>query len=415
MVSNFVIFDKTFHMKLTTTPKRLTAYSTMAAAVLAITNEADAQVIYTDINPDKVVFTTGPLDSLHLDVDGDSVTDFIFNAFYFYSSYTASGNNYDHLGVQGVNGARIAYTLQSTNIYTFSNALFTNLSAKFAQILPANTPINNTLNFANNAEFFYQQCFNAIFSSSPDYCWTQGMGFGVVKYIGFRLKNGPLKYYGWMRVSISNTTPFVPVPTSINILDYAINWTPNTSILAGQGLICIVTDPLGTGTTTAHWAKVYWEPKPGVAYYEVAYRQPGGFWETKMVAPDKTNTKLNGLTCSTDYEWQIRSACADGSLSDYSESQFFTTASCRLEGDDAEEVDEAVSLSANANRVFIYFDDAVTEPSQLFIYNMLGQLMLETTVQNQQNIFELAIPTGMYTAKLVTPSGDIGKEIAINQ
>ena len=69
-------------MKLTTTPKRLTAYSTMAAAVLAITNEADAQVIYTDINPDKVVFTTGPLDSLHLDVDGDSVTDFIFNAFF---------------------------------------------------------------------------------------------------------------------------------------------------------------------------------------------------------------------------------------------------------------------------------------------------------------------------------------------
>ena len=41
--------------------------------------------------------------------------------------------------------------------------------------------------------------------------------------------------------------------------------------------------------------------------------------------------------------------------------------------------------------------------------------MLETTVQNQQNIFELAIPTGMYTAKLVTPSGDIGKVIAINQ
>lgn len=241
------------------------------------------------------------------------------------------------------------------------------------------------------------------------------MGIGIVKYIGFRLKNGPLKYYGWMRLSISNTTPFVPVPTSINILDYAINWTPNTPILAGQGLICINTDPIGTGTTTAHWAKVYWEPQPGLDHYEVAYREPGGPWETKIVAPDRTSTKINGLNCSTNYEWQIRCACADGSLSEYSESQFFTTAACRLEGEDADEVDEAVSLYANANRVFIYFDEPVAEPSQLYIYNMLGQLMMETTVQNQQNIFELAIPSGMYTAKLVTPSGEVGKVIAINQ
>jgi len=46
---------------------------------------------------------------------------------------------------------------------------------------------------------------------------------------------------------------------------------------------------------------------------------------------------------------------------------------------------------------------------------MLGQVMMATPVENQQNIFELNLPTGMYTASLVTPSGNIGKVIAINQ
>ncbi|HNK97727.1 MAG TPA: fibronectin type III domain-containing protein [Chitinophagales bacterium] len=401
-------------MKIATTPSRLAAYSTMAATVLAIQNEADGQVIYTNINPDKVLQSTGPYDTLHLDVTGDAITDFIFNAFYFYTSYTASAVNYDHLGVDGINGARIAYTMQSTNIYTWSSALFANLSAKFAQILPANTPINNTLNFNNNVELFYQQCFPAMYSSMMDYCWTAGMPSAVVKYIGFRLKNGPLKYYGWMRLSIHKSTPFVPVPTSIKIYDYAINWTPNTPILAGEGLICIATDAVGTGTTASHWARVYWEPRVDIDHYEVSYRIPGGAWETKTVPPDKTSTKLNGLECSTDYEWQVRCACLDGSLSDYSEVQTFTTASCRLEGEDMTENDEAVSMYANANRIYIYFDEVVTEPSRLFIYNMTGQLVSETIVTQQQNILEVSVPSGMYTAKLVTPSGNIGKLISIS-
>ena len=78
------------------------------------------------------------------------------------------------------------------------------------------------------------------------------------------------------------------------------------------------------------------------------------------------------------------------------------------------ENDEAVSMYANANRIYIYFDEVVTEPSRLFIYNMTGQLVSETTVTQQQNIVEVSVPTGMYTAKLVTPSGNIGKLISIS-
>jgi len=402
-------------MKPISNHRRLAAYSAMAATVMAFQNEADSQVIYTDINPDKVLLTTGPLDTLHLDVDGDAITDFIFNAFYFYTSYTASALNYDHLSVDGVNGARIAYTLQSTNIYTWSYALFTNLSARFAQLLPQTTPINNTLNFANHAELFYQQCFAAMYSSMMDYCWTEGMPSNIIKYIGFRLKNGPLKYYGWMRVSIHKSTPFVPVPTSIKLYDYAINWTPNTSIMAGEGLFCLATDVIGTGTTAPHFAKVYWEPRVGIDHYEVDYRIPGGVWETKLVPPEKNSTKINGLTCSTDYEWRVRCACMDGSFSDYSESLFFTTAECRLEGETLEENDDAVTLYANANRLYVYFDDAQIAPSQLMIYNMMGQLVLETTVTRQQNIFEVSVPSGMYTAQLITPTEKIGKLISITQ
>ncbi len=401
-------------MKYLNPTRRLGAYSAMAASFLALQNESDAQIVYTNLIPDKSLISTGVLDTLHLDLDGDALTDFIFNASFSYSSY-GSASNFDHIGITGVLGDRIAFSFESSNIYTFSSALFLNVFGNFAKQITVGAPIGPSLNFINYAELYNIDCYPALFSSVGDYCWTEGLPLNNIKYIGFRLKSGPLKYYGWMRLSVNNIPAIYPVATSVTIYDYAINYTAFAPINAGQGFVsCVPIDALGTGTTTAHWAKVYWEPEPDIEYYEIEYRVLGGVWESRIIPGDKSNTKLNGLSCSTNYEWQIRGACVDGTLSEYSESQFFETTACRTAEDGIDNNDD-VSMYANGNNIYVNFDEPLTEVSHLYITNMLGQMVMDIEITNQDNVVPLNVPTGMYTVNLVTPNGSIGKVIAITQ
>ncbi len=392
---------------------RLSAYSAMAASFMLTYNSADAQIIYTDVIPDKFLMTTGPYDSLHLDVTGDAVADFVFNASYSYSSY-ASADNSGNIAMMGVGGARIAYTFDSTMIYNVnfsSTLLIANPTANLAKQLPAGSPINPSLNFLNQVQLFNQDCYPAMFSTIADYCWTAGLPVNNTKYIGFRLKFGPLKYYGWMRVAIKNNTPYVPTATSVYIYDYAINWTPNSPINAGQGLVCISPSPLETATVAPHWAKVVWEPLVDVNYYEVQYRTPGAAWESKLVSPVKSNVKLTGLACNTSYDWQIRCACAGGTLSEFSEIQNFTTASCRE--DDGISNGDLITIYNNASNLYINFPSPIEGTASLVIYNMLGQFIMQTELTAQENVINLDLPSGMYAVNVISSGGSADQLISV--
>jgi hypothetical protein len=89
-------------MPVTSLQSKLGAYSAMAACFLLISEEADAQVTYVDLVPDRMLTSLGPLDTLHLDIDGDNTTDFIFNASYSYTTTGTGGNNFFHIWLDGL-------------------------------------------------------------------------------------------------------------------------------------------------------------------------------------------------------------------------------------------------------------------------------------------------------------------------
>ncbi len=67
--------------------KRLKQYSALTGSLLAIAGTSDAQIVYTDVNPDRVLSSVG--DTMQLDLDNDGITDYVFRTIQ-YNTNTAS-------------------------------------------------------------------------------------------------------------------------------------------------------------------------------------------------------------------------------------------------------------------------------------------------------------------------------------
>lgn len=377
---------------------KLKAYSSLTAAFLATHPEASGQTIYTNLIPDRVLTSIGPLDTMHLDLDNDLVTDFIFNASFSYSSY-ASASNYFHIGIQGLNGDRVAAYFETEVLYTFLNSVWGTVSTTVAKIFNFGNLIGPAEVFKPGAQVFWHDCYPGYFSTLPDYCWSAGLAQDAIKYIGFRLKNGPNKYYGWMRVYTDDIPTILPHPTSITIMDYAINATPNATVLAG--VVPIIVWP---GDPTTVWAsttqaKLSWSPVEYVQQYEVRYMAPDGIMSTVMVPGNKTSVKLTGLSCNTDYEWQIRSILVDAGVSEFTDWQSFTTLDCRLEPESGQELPE-ITIYAFANQLNVVADGLFPDNAQLDVFDQLGQRVFTTTFSGNSEIYDLSLPTGIYTVMI---------------
>ena len=393
---------------------RLSAYSTMAASFLVIQNQTEAQTIYTDLDPDVTLTSTGDPVSMDFDVNDDGITDFIFNAS-FSTSSGSGAENYYHISILGQNGARLAYTNESTVFYTWGGS-YVAMSKNENMVIPFDLGdgIGASHNFINDAKLFNMECFEGT-TSSLFYCWNRGPANNDTTYIGFRLKSGATKYYGWMRLFVDDVPSYYFSPTSVTVLDYAFNATPNATVFAGLLSECLPPDPIGTGAVTMSTAKAGWHSADDVNHYELQYRPIGALvWSTKLVPAIKTNVKLTGLTCSTPYEWQIRTICTDGSASDYSAMQNFMTNSCRS----ADEFDidaESITIYSNNNLLYVNIDEAIYEEPILTVYNNLGQIVLETSIANQENVFEINVTSGMYMVNMISGNTHVSKAIMIQR
>lgn len=80
-------------------------------------------------------------------------------------------------------------------------------------------------------------------------------------------------------------------------------------------------DALGEDFVDLDWGGV-----SGVSFFEVQYRVIGG----SLLTDTATTSRLlvNGLQCGTAYEWQVRSVCANGGISNWTALRTFTTDSC---------------------------------------------------------------------------------------
>ena len=134
------------------------------------------------------------------------------------------------------------------------------------------------------------------------------------------------------RVDVANAsgTYTITVTNKGNLSGGSQNFSLIVTGITEESVVCEATTPnnvtvSGVGSNSAI---VTWDAVSG-ATYDVHYRENGSSsWTTQ--AASGVSTTLSGLTPETSYEVQVRSKCNDGSTSNYSASENFTTSEVQL-------------------------------------------------------------------------------------
>ena len=209
-----------------------------ASSALVAGATVNAQIVYTDLNPDINLTQHG--DTFALDLDGNSINDYKFklahvvNNTYMTSVYPDTipvqhTQNEDRLIFGDVSGANNGFLVDSVPFFGNNNGTVTSDFYWNPRLLNSNDPIKGAGYFY--ASSVYMGINRDITRTSGGYekfynfSWAdQGQ-----KFIGLKLPlNATDTLYGWIRVSMDSTM-------NLTIYDYAYESTANTGLLAGEG------------------------------------------------------------------------------------------------------------------------------------------------------------------------------------
>jgi hypothetical protein len=184
--------------------KRISKYTAVAGAVVSAAG-AQAQVVYTDVNPDYShdAPQNNGLAVYPLDLNNDQTIDFII----------ASRDT--------VTTATVRFTLAAP--YGAGNAVAGENPAgyDYALALDINSMVDSTLNWI---EATNTMAYNVNTNNPYNENWN-----GVTdKYLGLKFVVAGNTHYGWARLDS------YAIGDSIVLKDYAYNATPNTGILTGD-------------------------------------------------------------------------------------------------------------------------------------------------------------------------------------
>lgn len=191
--------------KKSTLSKKLASYSALATVVLAGSKSSNAQILYTDLNPDDTVHVVG--DYL-LDLNNDGTIDFHFNLTH---KATVSGGTYssvDQIRVVGYG----------------SNSVLRDPSPPYSSYPYAQVLLSGAL-IGGSSTFSYQ---DILATNSDGYSyWGDWRGVSNA-FLGLKLTVNFNTYYGWARLSIDS------VCDELIVSDYAVDTVINQAIIAGD-------------------------------------------------------------------------------------------------------------------------------------------------------------------------------------
>lgn len=192
----------------TTLLRKLTSYSAMAGSIIAVAGTANAQAIYTDIDPDVTVEESGF--GYFIDFDNDGNDDFVIG---FLHTNTAGGYDYNKVVAVPYNGS-VGGTAAGNYVYPYA--------MEAGEMIDANIEWQDASSQTMAGGF-------VVVASSTLYA-VYGKWYGVTdRYLPLRFKVGSNNHYGWARLDVPNLI------TSFTIKDIAYNPTPNEGLFAGQG------------------------------------------------------------------------------------------------------------------------------------------------------------------------------------
>lgn len=196
----------------------------MAASLLATAGTANAQAIYTDIDPDVTVDQSGF--GYFIDFNNDNMDDFVIGLL---KTNTAGGNSYNKVVAIPYNGS-IAGKHQGNYVYPFAFGE--------GEMVDANLMWQNATSQTMGA--------GIVIPGSSSLYSVFGYWYGVTdKYLPMRFKVGTDKHYAWARLDVPTLL------TSFTIKDYAYNSIPNEGLFTGQG------DPTGVVTPIKEPVKIF--------------------------------------------------------------------------------------------------------------------------------------------------------------
>ena len=203
--------------------KKLKKYLALAGSVTVGVTSADAQVVYTDVNPDYLL--SGNLNTYDLDLNNDGNSEFSLMTIDSLINYVTSGYTYNN----NIMGAAIN-NISNSNSWVLSSFYVSNMqqgtlissAAQFGNYNNSTGSIGSAL----GATFDYSLLQNGVpLSTSNDFFGNFNPNEQGILGLRFSLNNNI--HYGWARVE------YLP-GGSLSIKDYAYEATPNTPIIAGD-------------------------------------------------------------------------------------------------------------------------------------------------------------------------------------
>lgn len=220
---------------------RLIQYSALALAFIAKNEEADAQIIFTDINPDDSLFFSAGL-PLEIDMNDDGTDDVTIHV----SSYN-KGSGYEHFyGAWIEAGENISFATNIVPAFTLFGEYSTYCyypPENAVQKLETGVNVNDALNWGTVQLLFDEvQCGEYGDIGQRGLNWAGDYSFIGVKYTGSE------SFFGWIRLRADNVDALL-------IDSYAVTETPDDSIStflpqADTARAVTLLNDTATGTTT---------------------------------------------------------------------------------------------------------------------------------------------------------------------
>ena len=196
---------------------------TFITTAMLFSASANAQIVYTDVNPDILLNCSGNnvcSEEYSLDLNDDGISDFIL----------ATNKLSNSCGRCTANGILVIGPVYAAEISATAQSWIADTVGGYA----LNTLIDSSLGWTNDSHILAKasrDCVpcvrgNYFVDVPPRGPWSNIFG----KYLAIKTQVGTDFYYGWIILGVGINISFV----TITIMEYAYNSLPNQPILAGQ-------------------------------------------------------------------------------------------------------------------------------------------------------------------------------------
>ncbi|MFN3917744.1 MAG: T9SS type A sorting domain-containing protein [Flavobacteriales bacterium] len=208
--------------KTSTLDKKIGRYAALTGGAIAAVGAADAQIIYTDINPDLTV--SGHQQGFQLDLNNDAAVD--FTIFILDSSASGTYMSIPYTAYYGVVGAFEDASGNEISLDASGNAAALNSGFNIDGLNSwGSAGSTGYIPLAYNIDILFMG--QTINTNGGEWLGQND------KYLGLRFFAGPNIHYGWARLSVNNDA------NEFTIKDYAYNSTPNQPLQAGQTVVSV--------------------------------------------------------------------------------------------------------------------------------------------------------------------------------